>query len=208
MEIVFSAHGHSCDLALHPVSEKTARTIQKYGSEVYSMRALEWWRKGKTATWGMRIDDMCNIQVSVDGEPVEVRLQQHHRKSVEDPPPHVPGQPGQVPLRARPSTMKYASFPGSGAMSPSTTPPSSILWFINGTRIMGEEGYYILDEIRYGNEFATSHDWCDASGFTLVPPRIIDLEEVRRELAQGGPEHIGPAFPSPLHTTPSPKSPE
>jgi len=207
MEIVFSAHGHSCDLALHPVSEKTAHTIQKYGSEVYSMRALEWWRKGKTATWGMRIDDMCNIQVLVDGRPMEF----DYDRIIADP----------LKIRRRmylDSRAKYLCVLGfdnemckfSWKWSDvSEYDPSKFEFMVHQwDRIMGEEGYFILDEIRYGNEFATSHDWCDASGFTLVAPRIIDLEEVRRELAQGGPEHIGPAFPAPQHTTPSPKSPE
>ena len=65
---------------------------------------------------------------------------------------------------------------------------------------MGESNYYILDEVRYGNAFATNHDWCDPSGFTLVEPRIIDLDQVRRELELGAPEHEGPPFPSPNET--------
>jgi hypothetical protein len=50
MELEFTVHGHSCDLALHPVYEKTAKLIQEQGSEVYSMKALEWWRKGNATT--------------------------------------------------------------------------------------------------------------------------------------------------------------
>ncbi|AMK10939.1 hypothetical protein [Pseudodesulfovibrio indicus] len=199
MELVFTAHGHSCDLALHPVSEKTARTIEKYGSEVYSMKALDWWRKGKTATWGMRIDDLCHIQVSLDGKPVEF----DYERIVADP----------LRIRRRmflDSRAKYlcvlgfdnevCRFSWKWTGVDSFNPDRFEFMVHQWDRIMGEDGYFILDEIRYNNEFATNHDWCDASGFTLVPPRIIDLDEVRRELAEGGPEHIGSPFPSPRIT--------
>lgn len=196
MELIFTAHGHSCDLALHPVSEKTAKIIDENGVDVYSMRALDWWRKGKTATWGMRIDDICHIQVTVDGRPVEF----DYREIVANP----------LKIRRRmylDSRAKYLCVLGFD----NEVCKFSWKWDIEGPfdsskfdfmvhqwdRIMGEEGYFILDEVRYGESFATNHDWCDASGFTLVPPRIIDLDEVRRELALGAPEHEGPPFPSP-----------
>jgi hypothetical protein len=195
MELTFTVHGHSCDLALHPVSEKTARIIETHGSDVYSMKALEWWRKGKTSTWGMRIDDVCHIQVSVDGKPVAL----DHERILADP----------MKIRRRmylDSRAKYLCVLGfDNEMCKfswkwdniSEFDPANFEFMVHQwDRIMGEQGYFILDEIRYGKEFATNHDWCDASGFTLVPPRIIDLEEVRRELQKGTPEHEGPAFPS------------
>jgi hypothetical protein len=62
---------------------------------------------------------------------------------------------------------------------------------------MGEKDYFILDEIRYNGVFADRHDWCDAAGFSLVTPRVIDLREVRQELTQGASEHTGAPFPAP-----------
>jgi hypothetical protein len=194
MELEFTVHGHSCDLALHPVSEKTARIIQEQGSEVYSMKALEWWRKGNTATWGMRIDDVCHIRVTLDGEPVEL----DRTAIVADP----------LKIRRRlylDSRAKFlcvlgfdnevCKFTWKWNNIEEFNPAKFDFMVHQWDRIMGERGYFILDEVRYDDEFATNHDWCDASGFTLVPPRIIDLEEVRRELNQGAPEHEGPPFP-------------
>lgn len=193
MELEFTVHGHSCDLALHPVSEKTARIITENGSDVYSMKALEWWRKGNTSTWGMRIDDVCHVQVEVDGEPVEL----DRSLIVADP----------LKIRRRmylDSRAKYLCVLGFDNeickftwkwSNISEFDPSKFEFMVHQwDRIMGEQGYFILDEVRYDNEFAESYDWCDASGFTLVPPRIIDLDEVRRELNQGAPEHEGPPF--------------
>ncbi|WP_419784670.1 hypothetical protein [Maridesulfovibrio sp.] len=45
---------------------------------------------------------------------------------------------------------------------------------------------------------ADRNDWCEAQGFTLVEPKIIDLEQVRHEFAeQGDLPHRGTPFPSP-----------
>ena len=199
MELTFTAHGHSCDLALHPVSEKTARRIEEFGTEVYSMRALEWWRKGKTATWGMKIDDICHIQVALDGKPVEF----DYGRIVENP----------LKIRRRmylDSRAKYlcvlgfdneiCKFSWSWEIEDEFDPSKFEFMVHQWDRIMGEPNYYILDEVRYGEAFATNHDWCDPSGFTLVEPRIIDLDQVRLELELGAPEHEGPPFPSPNET--------
>nr|WP_321513876.1 hypothetical protein [uncultured Pseudodesulfovibrio sp.] len=196
MEIIFTVHGHSCDLALHPISQKTASLINKHGSDVYTMKALEWWRKGNTATWGMRIDEECHIQVTVDGNPVAFDT----NTITADP----------LKIRRRmylDSKAKYLCVLGFDNelckfswkwRTKEAFDPSGFEFMVHQwDRIMGETGYFILDEIRYNNTFATNHDWCDASGYTLVAPRVIDLDEVRRELSLGAHEHEGPPFPTP-----------
>lgn len=196
MELTFTAHGHSCDLALHPVSEKTARRIEDFGTEVYTMRALEWWRKGKTSTWGMKIDDICHIRVELDGEPVRF----DYERIVENP----------LQIRRRmflDSRAKYlcvlgfdneiCKFSWKWQLNEAFDPSRFDFLVHQWDRIMGEPGYFILDDVRYGGVFATNHDWCDPSGFTLVEPRVIDLDQVRGELNLGAPEHEGPPFPSP-----------
>lgn len=196
MELVFFTHGRSCDLALHPVSEKTVHKINKYGSDVYSMKPMDWWRKGNTTTWGMRIDDDCVIQASLDGKRCEF-----DRSLITANP---------VKIRRRmylDSKAKYLCVLGfdnemckfSWKWNNITDfDPSKFEFMVHQwDRIMGEDNYFILDEVRYDGQFANKHDWCEASGFTLVPPKVIDLEEVRQELANGSPEHKGCPFPPP-----------
>ncbi|WP_147820721.1 hypothetical protein [Salidesulfovibrio onnuriiensis] len=196
MELVFSVHGYSCDLALHPISERTVELIREHGADVYSMKPLNWWRKGKTATWGMRIDDWCTIKVTVDKEPVAFDA----------------GLVTESPLRVRrrmflDSKAKYLCVLGFDNEVCSFSwkwnnirayDPSLFSFMVHQwDRIMGEPDYFILDEMRYDNAFADLHNWCDPAGFTLVSPRIIDLDQVREELERGGAEHAGPPFPSP-----------
>ncbi|MBI9113130.1 hypothetical protein [Maridesulfovibrio ferrireducens] len=196
MELTFSTHGRSCDLALHPVSEKTVRKINQYGSEVYSMKPMDWWRKGNTTTWGMRIDNECVIQVSLDDKKCEF-----DRNLITATP---------VKIRRRmylDSKAKYLCVLGyDNEMCKFSWKwdnikefdPSKFEFMVHQwDRIMGEDNYFILDEVRYDGQFANKHDWCEASGFTLVPPKVIDLEEVRQELSQGSLEHRGEPFPSP-----------
>ncbi len=196
MELVFSTHGRSCDLALHPVSAKTVQTINQYGSKVYSMKPMDWWRKGNTTTWGMRIDNECVIQTFLDGKSCEFE-----RSLITTAP---------VKIRRRmylDSKAKYLCVLGyDNEMCKFSWKWDNISEFDPGKfefmvhqwdRIMGEDNYFILDEVRYDGQFATNHDWCEASGFTLVPPKVIDLEEVRQELSQGSLEHRGESFPSP-----------
>ncbi|MBU1001323.1 MAG: hypothetical protein KKE73_02250 [Proteobacteria bacterium] len=51
---------------------------------------------------------------------------------------------------------------------------------------MGSPNDSILDEVRYDRQFADRYDWCEAKGFSLVEPKIIDLDEIRREWAEKG----------------------
>lgn len=171
-------HGRSCDLALHPVSQNTARMIRRLGTDVYREKILRWWRKGNTATWGMKIDDECNVRVEVDGTPVPFDVS----RIVANP----------LRLRRRmylDSKARYlcvlgydneiCKFQWTWDNVSDFTPERFEFMVHKWDRIMGVPDYYILDEIRYDGEFADRHDWCDTSGFTLVEPRLIDLDEVR-----------------------------
>jgi len=196
MELIFNVHGHSCDLALHPISAKTARLIREHGSDVYSMKPLEWWRKGNTATWGMRIDDECNIKVTLDGKAVDFDYNM------------VMSNPLKIRRRMYlDSKAKFlcvlgfdneiCNFSWKWDNVEEFDPHKFDFMVHQWDRIMGQKDYFILDEIRYDGAFADRHDWCDAAGFSLVAPRIIDLAEVRQELTNGASEHAGDPFPAP-----------
>ncbi|BBD07813.1 hypothetical protein [Desulfovibrio ferrophilus] len=185
MQLSFAVHGRSCDLALHPISENTARRIRETGSEVYKEKPLRWWRKGNTATWGMKVDDDCHIRVMLNGETVPIDT-----KIVT-----------QTPLKLRrrmylDSKAKYLCVLGYDNEickfswnwdAVTDFDPSKFEFMVHKwDRIMGIPNYYILDEIRYDGQFADRHDWCEAKGFTLVEPKVIDLEDVRRQWAHKG----------------------
>jgi len=182
MRLTFTVHGRSCDLALHPVSSSTARKIREKGSAVYSDKPLDWWRKGKTATWGMKVDEDCAIQVRFDDKPVEFD----------------PSLVTATPLKLRrrmylDSKARYLCVLGFDNEvcrfswvwdDVETFDPAKFDFLVHKwDRIMGIPDYNILDEIRYDGRFADRNDWCEPQGFTLVEPRIIDLEEVRKEWA-------------------------
>ncbi|WP_319543232.1 hypothetical protein [uncultured Pseudodesulfovibrio sp.] len=197
MELVFTIHGHSCDLALHPVSAKTVRLINEHGSDIYSMKPMDWWRNGKTNTWGMRIDDECAISVTLDGKPIDFE-----RSSITSSP---------VKIRRRmylESRAKYVVVFGfdneickfSWKWSDVTDfDPAKFEFMVHQwDRIMGVDNYFILDDMLYDGRFACDHHWCEAQGFTLVEPKVIDLEQVRQELQEKGViDHRGSHFPSP-----------
>ena len=185
MRLTFAVHGHSCDLALHPISENTAAKIRERGSEVYKEKPLRWWRKGNTATWGMKVDDDCHIRVTLDGEPVSFNneavtatpLKVRRRMYLDSKAKYlcVLGYDNEI--------CKFSwNWDGVDEFDPSKFEFLVHMW----DRIMETPNYFILDEIRYDGKFADRHDWCDAKGFTLVEPKIIDLDEVRREWAQKG----------------------
>ncbi|WP_419787178.1 hypothetical protein [Pseudodesulfovibrio sp.] len=197
MELDFTIHGHSCDLALHPISAKTAKLITKHGSDIYAMKPMDWWRNGKTNTWGMRIDDECAITLTLDGAPVDF-----NRNAITESP---------VKIRRRmylESRAKYIAVFGFDNEICKFTwkwddvtsfDPSKFEFMVHQwDRIMGCKNYFILDEVKYNGTFANDHHWCEAQGFTLVEPKVIDLAQVRKELQEKGEiPHTGSYFPAP-----------
>lgn len=196
MELSFTVHGRSCDLALHPVSKKNAQIVMERGSDIYAMKQMNWWRKGKTTTWGMRIDQDCAIVVTLDGKPVPF-----DRDLITKSP---------VQIRRRiylESKAKYVAVLGyDNDVCKFTWKWDNIQHFDSDKfnfmvhqwdRIMGEKNYFILDDIRYDGIFASDHHWCESQGFTLIEPKVIDLDQVRKELQEKGYiEHTGTKFPA------------
>lgn len=181
MTLEFTVHGHSCDLALHPVSRRTSELVKTRGFDVYSAAPLEWWRKGKTSTWGMKVDENCFINILLDGKPVPFNASE------------VIKNPLQIRRRMYlESKARYLCVLGfdnelcrfTWRWEDVNEFDADKLEFMvhQWDRIMNASNYFILDEILYDGHFANRHDQCQASGFTLLEPRIIDLNEVRQEL--------------------------
>jgi hypothetical protein len=182
MELIFDIRGHACDLALHPVSSTIAEKIRVKGLAFYKEKYMNWWRKGKTATCGMRIDDDMVIRVSLDGKLIPFDESVITNQSVE--------------LRRRmfiESKASYLSVLGydnepCGCVwkwkNIESFDPKKLDFLVQRwDRIMGIPNYYIVDNVTYDGVFADEHTWCDSKGFSLLEPIVIDLDAVRREWA-------------------------
>lgn len=182
MELSITVSGRSCDLALHPVSPTTARSIQEKGSEVYKGKPLAWWRKGKTSTCGMKVDEDTAIVVRLDGKPVAFD------------PTGVTASPQEVRRRmfldSKANYLCVLGYDNEVCSSvwtwrgvESFEPAAFGFMVQKWDRIMKTPDYYILDEVLYDGQFADEHSWCEECGFTLLEPQVIDLQAVRREWA-------------------------
>ena len=181
MTLTLTISGRRCDLSLHPVSSKTVERIQNLGRKFYTKKYIHWWRNGNTSTCGMKFDDECSVRVNLGGE-------------------NLPFDPAAIPesavlLRRRhylESKARYLALLGYDDEYCNMTwtwnnvsdySPEKFDFFVHRwDRILGEEDFLILDDVRYGGDFADEQDWGGSCGFSLVDPRVIDLDEVRREL--------------------------
>lgn len=182
MELTFTIIGRCCDLALHPVSPKTADLVRELGRDVYKRKYLEWWRKGNTCSCGMKFDDDAVVQVKLDGKLVEFESDAIPRSA--------------VLLRRRmylATPVRHLCILGYDDELCSSTwhwynvtnfNPRWFEFFVQRwDRIMHQQDYLVVDEIRYAGRFADRHQWGESAGFTLRDPELIDLEDVRREIA-------------------------
>ncbi len=184
MDLTLSITGRCCDLALHPVSQATAQRIREEGRNIYKSKYLEWWRKGNTCTCGMKLGDESMVEVTADG--VQVAF---------DP---APIKQAAVLLRRRmylDSKARYLALMGYDdevcsltwhwADVPSYDPKNFEFFVHRWDRLLKEDGFYIVDDVRYGGKFATDYSWGERGGHSMIDPVVIDLEDVRREIAQG-----------------------
>lgn len=194
MTLTLTISGRRCDLSLHPVSSKTVERIQELGRKFYTKKYIHWWRNGNTSTCGMKFDDECSVRVNLGGE-------------------NLPFDPSAIPqsavlLRRRhylESKARYLALLGYDDEYCNMTwtwsnvteyDPSRFDFFVHRwDRILGEEDFLILDDVRYAGEFADDQDWGGSCGFNLVDPRVIDLDEVRRELGIEAPAPKAPKTP-------------
>ncbi|MDP3428270.1 MAG: hypothetical protein Q8S17_12960, partial [Humidesulfovibrio sp.] len=156
MELNFTIYGRCCDLALHPVSQATADKIRTQGRGIYKQKYLEWWRRGNTCTCGMKLGDESVVEVTLDGQPVDY-----------DP---TPVKQAAVLLRRRmylDSKARYLALMGYDDEVCSLTwhwanvsdfDPSKFEFFVHRwDRLLKEDGFYIVDDVRYDGQFATDY---------------------------------------------------
>lgn len=181
MNVNLEIIGPSCDLALHPISAKTAEIMRMHGRRIYAEKYLNWWRKGNTATFGMRLGADSVVRLFVGGSTRELDeslflrnvMQIRRRMYLESNARYlaVLGYDDQW-CHKRWTWEDVAEF----------DPTKFNFAVFNWDRIMGTEGYNVLDSVRYDQRFPDTDEWCDAKGFTLITPMVIDLERLRAEV--------------------------
>jgi len=181
MDLTLKISGQRCDLSLHPVSPKTVERINTLGRKFYTKKYIHWWRNGNTSTCGMRFGDDCAVHVSLDGTPIDFNT-----SVIAD---------SAVLLRRRhylESKARYLALLGYDDefctmfwtwKNVQNFDPARFDFFVHRwDRVLNEEDYLIIDDVRYDGSFADEQDWGGSCGFSLVDPRIIDLDDVRREM--------------------------
>ena len=181
MKLVFEITGLSCDLALHPISPQTAAIFREKGSEAYSDKYMNWWRRGNTRTFGMRIDESSQIILRVDGEEMRFNATLLYRDV--------------YTLRSR---MYLSSKAQYLAVMGYDNERCTFRWIWNNVaefdpvkfnfvvtdwdNVLGTKGYRVLDNVLYDDSLADEDEWLNPSGFTLMEPKVIDLEDERHSV--------------------------
>ena len=179
MELAVKIDGPYCDLALHPISAKSADTIRRLGRKFYTKKYLEWWRHGRTSTCGVKYGETCQVQVCLDGD-------------------RVPFDPGVIAESAEffakrhyvDTKVRYLAFLGYDDEYCQTTwrwknvltfEPEKLEFIVHRwDRVLDVENYLILEDIRYDGQYADEEGCGKRFGFNLVDPKVIDLDEIRQ----------------------------
>ncbi len=183
MKLTFEIHGQCCDLALHPISEQTAKAIRQKGKGIYKEKYMNWWRAGKTATCGMRLTKDTLLRVTLDGKAVDF-----DRKVITGTPQEIRRSMYLGSKAKYLAVMGYddevCSCVWTWEHVDSFAPDRFSFFVQQWDRIMGIPGYYVVDNVLFNGCFADIHNWCESRGFELIPPRIIDLDELRAQRAK------------------------
>lgn len=187
MELTLTATGRRCDLSLHPVSAKTVERINALGPKFYTKKYIHWWRNGNTSTCGMKYDDECAVKVTLDGAETPydcsaipssaVLLRRRH---------YLESKARYLALLGYDDEYCHMTWTWRGVEQ---FDPAKFDFFVHRwDRILGTQDFLILDDVRYAGAFADEQDWGGSCGFSLVDPKVIDLDDVRRELGIAAPE--------------------
>ena len=157
--------------------------MREGGRDIYSQKYMNWWRRGNTRTFGMRLNESSEIRLQVDGEDVSFNANLLYRNV--------------YTLRQR---MYLSSKLSSWPFWAMTTRTCTFRWIwenIDHFRCvqvqlcrdgLGQrprhQGYRVLDNVFYNDKHADDEEWLNPSGFTLMDPIVIDLEDVRREIEE------------------------
>ena len=183
MQIILKMTGLSCDLAVHPISDQTKSIIEEKGRGIYTEKYMNWWRKGITRSFGMRICEGCLVELFVDDEAVDFDEKLLYRDV--------------VVLRRRmylDTKAKYLAVFGYDSETCTTKwiwnnvkefhPERFQFQVVRWDRVLRTQNFDVVNDILYDGMYADEDAWEDPSGFTLIDPIVIDLDVVRKEIAK------------------------
>lgn len=183
MALSFEIHGQCCDLALHPISEQTAKAIQKKGSAIYKEKYMNWWRAGKTTTCGMRLTKDTLVRVTLNGKILDFDPKLITRNSQEIRRSTYLGSKAKY-LAVMGYDDEVCSCVWTWEHVDSFAPEQFSFFVQQWDRIMSIPSYYVVDNVLFNGRFADIHHWCESRGFNLLPPKVIDLDELRVQRAK------------------------
>lgn len=181
MKVIFEVTGLSCDLALHPISAQTAEEFKMQGREIYGQKYINWWRRGTTRTFGMRLNDSPLISLLVDDELVDFdkSLLYHDVYSLHS----------RMYLESKAHYLAIMGYDNETCTFrriwnniQNFDPKLFTFSVTDWDNVLNTKGYRVLDDMKYNGKHCDKDEWLDPSGFTLLDPIIIDLEAVRKQL--------------------------
>jgi hypothetical protein len=184
MQLVFATEGKCCDLAVHPVSEATARKVRRLGSGIYKQKYLNWWRKGNTCAYGMRLDaDLC-VRVALDGAPAAGGGQDLPRGRMDvTPPRHLGAKVNYLCVMGYDNERCGCSWVWNGVAD---YDPAGFSYETRRLdQAMGTADYLVLEAVLYQGRPADDVRWHGSKGFELIVPRVIALDRPAHGRAVG-----------------------
>ena len=184
MKVVFEITGLSCDLALHPVSHQTAEVIREEGRAIYSEKYVNWWRRGNTRSFGMRINETTQILLEVDGEKKDFNVTLLYRD--------VYTMLSRMYLESKVPYLAVLGYDNEkctfrwvwdNVENFDQTRFSFVM--TDWDDVLGTRGYRVLDNVFYEKRHADNAQWLNPGGFVPMDPLIINLDEVRNRFDGG-----------------------
>lgn len=181
MKVVFEITGLSCDLALHPVSHQTAEIIREEGLAIYSEKYVNWWRRGNTRSFGMRINELSQISLEVDGHKEDFNITLMYRD--------VYTMRSRMYLESRAQYLAVLGYDNEKCTFrwvwndiQDFDPAKFEFVMTDWDDVLGTKGYRVLDNVFYKKRHADKEEWMNPGGFTPKEPLVINLDDVRKRI--------------------------
>lgn len=180
MDIVLAFTGSSCDLALHPVSPRTAEAIRTNGRKIYAQKYMNWWRRGNTRNFGMRIDATTTVQLMVDGQPEAFDAKSLLASGANLSPELFLGSRARF-MAVMGFTDERCTYRWEWQNVDRFDASAFAARVLDLSPCLAEEGFSALSDVTYDGRAADEFNWTNPGGFTLIDPVVVDLDRVRQE---------------------------